>query len=433
MKIEINNRKIINAWCSYDIANSAYNLIITSALFPVYYQIVTKQSFLGEMVSIWGMNLKSSVLYTYTISIAYLIILCFTPLLSGIADYVGRRKRFMQFFTLIGSISCFSLYWFTGTNLEFGIVMIGLAVIGYSGSVVFYNSFLPQIATPDRHDKISSRGFALGYLGSVTLLAFIIIMIEKYEFFGFSGKLQVMRFGFLMVGVWWILISQIAFYYLKDFPIDYKLSKRLVLKGVYELIRVFRKMQKNKSIKIFLPAFFFYSMGVQTIMLVAAMFAESEIHITGAKLIQIIFILQFLGIIGSILFGRVSMWLGNKTSIIIMLFIWIGVSISAYFIQTEGQFMILAGSVGLVMGGIQSQSRSTFSKLIPQNTRETASYFSFYDTTEKITIVLGMALYGFIDQVTGNMRIGSAILGIFFLIGLVIIFNIRLEKPAKVG
>ncbi len=431
MIIEKNVRKVINAWCSYDIANSAYNLIITTAIFPIYYESATRDAFGGNMVKFLGITINNNVIYTYVIAAAYFVIIFLTPLLSGIADLGGYRKRFMQFFTFIGSASCFGLYWFTGPNINYGLSLAGLAVVGYAGSLVYYNSFLPIIATPDKQDMVSARGFSWGYAGSMILLIFNLITIEKFQSFGFHSKTDAVRFSFLEVGVWWMAIAQIPIYFLKEYPGKFTLKTSVFSKGFREIISVYRSVSKQNTMRIFLLAFLFFSMGVQTIILVATLFGSSELGITGSKLIVTILIIQVLGIAGSMLFGKISSLWGNKLSLIIMLIIWILVCISAYVITNEVQFYVLAALVGMVMGGIQSQARSTYSKLIPGDTTDTASYFSFFDITEKFAIVLGMFSFGFINQVTGSMRNSALMLSLFFIISLVMISFLKFQIKDK--
>lgn len=427
--MEKNNKKVIKAWCSYDIANSAYNLIITSVLFPIYYQSTTKDAFGGEIVKFWGYSIKNTVLYDYTLAFAYFVIILLMPILSGIADFGGYRKRFMRFFTFMGSASCISLYWFSGNNLYFGLLAMSLAVIGYAGSLVYYNSFLPVIATPENHDRISARGFSWGYAGSMILLTINLLVISYYDSFGFETKIEALKFAFICVGIWWIGISQIAFYFLKDIPGHGKFSNQIITKGYSEIKKVFNDVRKKANIDKYLLAFFFYSMGVQTVMLVASIFGSAELGISGSKLILTILLIQLLGILGSFLFARISELHGNKRSILTMLVIWIAICIVAYYITNEYEFYALAAAVGLVMGGIQSQSRSTYAKLIPEGTIDTASYFSFYDLTEKASIVLGLFTFGLLDHITGSMRVSALSLAIFFIIGFGILLFAKL--PGK--
>jgi UMF1 family MFS transporter len=421
--IEKNNPRVVNAWCSYDIANSAYNLIITTAIFPIYYENVTSKT-----LDFLGFPIKNTVLYDYAIAAAYFLIIFLTPLLSGIADMGGYRKLFMRVFTMIGAASCFLLYWFNGTNIEFGITFVALAVVGYAGSLVYYNSFLPIVATPDKQDKVSARGFSFGYAGSMLLLIFNLYTIENFEKFGFSNKLEAVKFSFLEVGIWWFAVSQIAFFFLKEYPGQFTFKTSVFSKGFKEILAVFKSVRKQTSTIRFLLAFWFFSMGVQTIILVATLFGSKELGITGSKLIVTILIIQVLAIVGATLFGVISSRWGNKLSLSIMLLVWISVCVAAYFITTDVQFFMLAGMVGMVMGGIQSQARSTYSKLIPTDTLDTASYFSFYDITEKFAIVIGMFCFGFIEQLTGSMRNSALLLSVFFIVSLILVLMTKFPK-----
>jgi len=424
----VNSRKIMNAWCSYDIANSAYNLSIATVLYPIFYDDVTKKAFGSEMVTLLGFTIKNTVLYEYAIALGYFIIIFLTLSLSGIADLGGYRKRFMQMFTLIGALSCMGLYGFSGSNIGLGLLLPMLAVMGYAGSLVYYNSFLPLIATPEHQDRISARGFMFGYAGSMLLLIFNLFSIEKYELFGFSGKMEAVKFAFIEVGIWWLLISQIAFYFLREERRKVAINVSIFTKGFSEIGNVFRYIRQHQSMYRFLLAFFFFSMGVQTIIIIASLFGSAELGITGSKLILTILIIQVVAIAGAALFGQVSSRYGNKTSLLWMLGIWIFVCLSAYFVRNVSQFYGLAFFVGLVMGGIQSQARSTWSKLIPKETTDTASYFSFYDSTEKLAIVCGMLGFGMIEQITGSMRNSTLLLSSFFVVSLLIIAFTRFKR-----
>lgn len=423
---EKNKPSIINAWCSYDWANSVYNLTITSTIFPIYYSSVTREAFGGEMVYFLGWAVRNTVLYSYAISFSFLIIAMISPLLSGVADFSGRKKPFMKFFTYLGGLSCIGLYFFTGGNIEQGIMCSVLASVGYAGALVFYNAFLPEIVSPDRADRVSARGFSMGYIGSVILLVVNLLMITYHDNIGFDGKSSASRFAFLLVGLWWIGFAQIAFYYLKDHPKGKKIHLGLLLKGVHELKKVFLEIRKKASTPKFLASFFFYSMGVQTVILLAPLFGESVIGLSGEKLIMTVLLLQMVAILGSYLFAFVAGKWGNKLSIMIMLVVWMGICVGAYNLQTEAQFFVMAGFLGLVLGGIQSISRSTYSKLIPEASVDTASYFSLYEVAEKVAIVIGTFSYGFIEQFTEDMRYSALSMVFFFGLGLLILMFTRL-------
>ena len=419
MAIEKNNRKVISAWCSYDIANSVYSLIVAAALFPIYYERVTAGAFTDGVVSIFGHCIKNTVLYDYSIAIGYAFIILITPLLSGIADMGGYRKRFMVLFTIIGSAACSGLYFFTGGNIGFGLLMTILAVVGWAGATVYYNSFLPIIATPRLHNIVSAKGFAWGYLGSMILFIFSIIIIYTWKFWGFGSEEAAYRFSFLLVGIWWIGIATFSFRYLTEFKAKTKIDTSILAKGFKEIATVAKNLFRQQVMNLFLVSFLFLSMGVQTILLVATLFGSAELHIGTIELIIVILLIQFLAMFGSVVFARVSNRYGNFTSLLIMLSVWVVICVAGYFIQNTIQFYILATFLGFVMGGIQSQARSTYAMLIPPDTTDTASYFSFYDITEKIGIVIGMFGFGFIEQISGSMRNSVALLSVFFIIAFV--------------
>ncbi len=426
--LPVNSPKVINAWCSYDIANSAYILSVNTVLYPIFYEQVTRKAFGSEMVTFMGLNIKNTVLYEYAIALGYFMVILLTLSLSGIADLGGYRKRFMQVFTILGSFACMGLFFFTGENIGLGLMFPMLAVLGFAGSLVYYNSFLPIIATSDHHDRISAKGFSFGYAGSMLLLIFNIFSLQNYQFFGFSDSLEAIRFSFIEVGIWWLAVSQIAFYYLREERKVVQWDAGIFTRGFHEVFNVFGYIRKHKTMYRFLLSFFFFSMGVQTIIIVASLFGKAELGITDTKLIMTILIIQLVAIFGAYIFGRVSSRFGNRTSLLWMLAIWILICISAYYVYTEMQFYILSALLGMVMGGIQSQARSTWSKLIPSGTTDTASYFSFYDSTEKLAIVIGMLGFGIIEQVTGNMRNSTLLLSLFFIVSFLIIAFTKLKK-----
>ncbi len=426
--LPVNSPKVINAWCSYDIANSAYILSVNTVLYPIFYQQVTHKAFGSEMVTFMGMNIKNTVLYEYAIALGYFLVILTTLSLSGIADLGGYRKQFMKFFTILGSFACIGLYAFTGANITLGLILPMLAVVGFAGSLVYYNSFLPIIATPDRHDRISAKGFSFGYAGSMLLLIFNIFSLQKYQLFGFSDSLEAIRFSFIEVGIWWLAVSQIAFYYLREERKEVRWDLSIFTKGFHEVFSVFGYIKKHKSMYRFLLSFFFFSMGVQTIIIVASLFGKAELGISDTMLIITILIIQLVAILGAFIFGKVSTRFGNRTSLLWMLAIWIFVCFSAYKVHSEIQFYVLSALVGMVMGGIQSQARSTWSKLMPSDTKDTASYFSFYDSTEKLAIVIGMLGFGIIEQVTGSMRNSTLLLSLFFIVSFLIIAFTKLKK-----
>ncbi len=427
-----NDKGTIKAWAMFDWANSAYNLVITSTIFPAYYTIITTTQQYGDQVSFFGRTFTNTALSNYALSVAYLIMAILLPILSSIADFRGNKKLFMKVFTYVGSIACAGLFFFKLETLELGIICFALAAMGYIGGVMFNNSYLPEIASVDQQDRVSAKGFAYGYVGSVILQIICFVFVLKPELFGITDGSFPARLSFLLVGIWWIAFAQIPF---KKLPAGSRnhagIVKSKVSNGFEELAKVWNQLKSMTQVKRFLLAFFFYSMGVQTIMLVAAGFGEKELRLGTSKLIAIILVIQIVAIFGALIMSYFAKKFGNVLVIIFVLSIWIGVCFAAYFVQNEFQFYMIAAVVGLVMGGIQSISRSTYSKFLPVNTPDTASFFSFYDVTEKIAIVIGLFSFAYIEELTGSMRNSAISLAGFFIVGLLILISLLFIKEEK--
>jgi len=424
-KLQKGDKKLLNAWAFYDWANSVYTLTIASSIFPIFYSAL----FLTEIknVDAFGMEFKSTALITYVTAFTFLVVTFTSPILSGIADYVGNKKNFMKFFCYVGGFGCIGLYWFSLENIHLSLLFYFMGLIGYWGSLVFYNSYLPDISFPEQQDSISAKGFSMGYVGSVLLLIINLIMVMSQE--TGEAKMQMMRYSFLTVGIWWMLFSQYTFYILpKGTSNGQKVTKSVIFNGLKELKTVWNQLKQNLRLKRYLTAFFVFSMAVQTIMLVAVYFGEEEISWGGDSnkttgLIGSILIIQLVAILGAFLTSKASSRFGNIKTLIVVNVIWMVLCFYAYFMQTPLQFYFAAGFVGLVMGGIQSLARSTYSKFLPE-TDDTTSYFSFYDVAEKIGIVIGMVIFATIDQITGSMRNAILFLFIFFLIGIILLFRV---------
>lgn len=422
---QLNNPRIVRAWYMYDWANSAYSLVIISAIFPVYYMAVTS---VGEdhTINFLGVDIRNANLYSYALSFSFLIVAAIIPLLSGMADYSGKKKGFMKFFVWLGALSCMGLFFFTSVDTVWIAILFSItASIGYSGSLVFYDAFLPEVVTEDRYDATSARGYSMGYYGSILMMVVCLLLIMNYQWFGFATEGEATRVSFLLVGAWWIGFSLIPFAFLPENPYGRKPSGNLWTNGYEEVHKVWKSLSHQGDLKRFLTAYFFYNMGVQTVMYLSALFGTEVLMLEDYKLIGTILIIQIVGSVGAYLFARLSALRGNRMSLMTMIVIWIAVCIAAYFITTEYEFYSLAAVVGLIMGGIQSLSRATYSKLIPQNTIDHASYFSFYDVTYNLSIVLGTFSYGLINQLTGSMRYSALGLAAYFIIGMAFLASIR--------
>lgn len=432
------SKKLLNAWAFYDWANSVYSLVIASAIFPIFYGALFRVAEV-EKVTVFGGEIARAPLISYVTSAAFLFISALTPFLSGIADYLGNKRFFMKFFCYLGAFSCIGLYWFSLEQIYFSLTCYFFGLVGFWVSLAFYNSYLPDVAYPEQQDYISAKGYSLGYFGSVLLLLVNLAMVMKPDLFGITSdvsghaEFKAMRYSFMTVGIWWIGFAHYTFYFLpRGFKKEGK-RRHIVLNGFRELKGVWRQLGNRVVLKRYLTAFFVYSMAVQTVMLIATYFGEEEIEWGGDSerttgLIISILVIQLVAIVGATLTAKVSGWLGNIKTLSIINLLWLGICIYAYFVTTSTDFYIAAGFVGLVMGGIQALSRSTYSKFLPETT-DTTSFFSFYDVAEKMGIVIGTFMYGYIAQATGSMRNSIILLAVFFLVGALLL--IRVTKVRK--
>ena len=428
--LEKGSKKLINAWAFYDWANSVYSLVISSAIFPIYFAALFSET---NTIRFFDYDVKNTAMISFITSLAFVIVAFISPLLSGIADYIGNKKLFMKFFVYLGSISCIGLYWFELDTIYWGLFFYFLALIGLWASLVFYNSYLPDIAYPEQQDRASARGFSMGYIGSVLLLLLNLAMVMQPTLFGITGTaeeaaMKAMKYSFISVGIWWALFSQYSFFYLPKGNSQGKVTKDVFWNGFKELKGVWKQLGDQKRLKKFLPAFFMYSTALQTVILVATYFGEEEIAWASTSektvgLIVSILLIQIVGIFGAILTARASERFGDIPTLVVVNIIWAALCVYAFFVKTPLDFYIAAGFVGMVMGGIQSLSRSTYSKMLPK-TEDTTSFFSFYDVTEKIGIIIGMFLFGFIDQLTGSMRNSILFFLVFFVAGAIMLTRI---------
>ena len=432
------SKKVITGWTMYDWASSVYNLVITSTIFPAYYEAVTgddNPATSNDTVTLFGREFVNTSLYNYALGIAFLIVAIMSPLLSSIADYKGNKKSFLFFFFTLGSIACSAMFFFDSKNLGYGLLCLIVACVGFWGSQVFYNSFLPEIAAPEDQDKVSAKGYAMGYIGSVILQVICFVFVLMPDTFGITvGKAS--QICFLLVGIWWWGFGQFSLNRLpKSQPIEDRNDRGNVFTNGYtELTKVWNQLKHMPVLKKYLGAFFFYNMGVQTVMLAATLYGKSELNIPTQNLIIAILIIQLIAIPGAFLIARLSNKIGNFKALMVTVSLWIILCIIGYLLPRDGiyEFYGLAILVGFVMGGIQSLSRSTYAKLMPE-TKDTTSFFSFYDVTEKIAIVIGMFSFGYINELTGSQRNSVLALVVFFVIGLILlIFAAGKQKQPQI-
>ncbi len=422
-----NNKKIINGWAFYDWANSAYFLVISTAIFPNYFIANT-----DPYIKFFGVEIVNSAFYSLLVSIAYIIIAATTPILSGVADFAGNRKNFLKFFTLIGSMGCIALFWFKGdATMWVGIIAFVVATVGCAGGLVFYDSFLPDIASEDQYDKVSAKGYSYGYFGSVLLLVFILFMGFKPEFFGITDALLPYRIGFILVGLWWISFAQITFNRLPRYRVKKEGSKDMLMNGFQEIKKAYKNLKEKPQTKRYLIAFFFYFSGVQTVIFLASAFASKVLGFEAVELIGIILILQLIAIPGAYLFSYIAKLRSSKFSMLLMIAIWAVICVLASFVTSKLPFYLIAGFVGLVLGGIQSMSRSTYSKMLDKNETDLACYYSFYDVLFKLSVVFGTALFAILEIVFDDMRISVFGLAVLFIIGFVILSTVTIKSESN--
>ena len=421
--MQLNDKRTINGWAYFDWANSAYYLVISTAIFPIYFSSVT-----NENISLFGGTISNTALYSFSVSAAYILIAFLSPLLSGIADYTGRRMYFLKTFTLIGAIGCIALFFFQSPQtMWIGTAAFIMGTIGAAGGLVFYDSYLPLIASEDQYDRVSAKGYSYGYIGSVLLLIVCLIMIQKPEWFHITNPTLPSRISFVLVGLWWIGFSQITFNRLPaDKPIPH--PGKLFAKGWNELMVVWQIIKLDKNIKRFLASYFFYIAGVHTVIYLATLFADRELGFKDSELILTILLLQLVAVPGALFFAFVSRRKGNKFSLLVQLVIWMTICVGAYATTEKWHFFSIAGLVGLVLGGIQALSRSTYAKLLEDRKEDPTSFFSFLDVLSKIAIVSGTFIFGLVNSITGNMRYSVLTLALFFIIGFFILTTVATSR-----
>jgi UMF1 family MFS transporter len=428
---EIKSEKSVRAWVFYDWANSVYSLVISTAIFPIYYNSVTLTG-ANDQVSFLGIQITNTALYSYALSLSFFIVVMLSPVLSGIADLSSRKKEFLKQFCYMGSISVAMLYFFTGVDtLWIGILGTIIASVGFWGSQVFYNAYLPEIVPKVDQDRISAKGFAMGYLGSSILLILLLIFIQFHGRFGIENSAMATRYSFLIVAIWWAGFAQITFAGLPKSGKRTKIRFHHIGDGYAQLLKTFRKFSDMPGIKTFLLGFFLLSTGVQTIILLAAPFGSKVLGLESEIMIGTILVIQFVAIAGARLFSKLSEKWGNKTALLLALVIWSLISVVAYNLDATDshivyKFFLMGALVGLVLGGVQSLARSTYSKMLPSKGEHT-TFFSFYDVTEKLAIVIGTFFFGFIEEISGDMHNSALFLAVFFIASFGVISRIKFD------
>ena len=403
--------KVRKAWTLYDWANSVYSLVITTAIFPIFYNAITE-----DEVTFFGAQYSNTQLYAYVLAASFVVVITLNPLLSGLADYAGKKKFFMKVFCYTGAAACTTMYFFNPDYLEWSLASLFFANIGFWGSLGFYNAYLPEIAPPEEHDRLGARGYIMGYIGSLILLIASLVMIKGFDISP--------RWSFVLVGIWWVVWAQPAFRKLPVNPFRHQATGNLWSKGFEELRGVARDLADNQGLKRYLLSFFIISMALQTIMLMATSFGIKEVGLQDAELIVAIIAVQLLAIPGALTVAWLSGKIGNIKALMACTVVWAAVCVYAYAgVNSTNGFFVAAGVIGFMMGGTQSLNRSTYSKMLPE-TEDHASYFSFYEVLEKGGLIIGMFSWGYIEGITGSMRASVLTLILYFAAALLVMVTI---------
>ncbi len=436
----VNDRREIFGWAMYDWANSAFSTTVATVFLGPYLSSITAKAAEVSpdgLVHLFGLiPIAPDSFFPYCVSFSVGMQVLFLPVLGAIADYSHLRKRMMQFFATIGAVATIGLFLVTENLWWLGGLLFIIANLAFGAAVVFYNAYLPDIASEDQRDRVSSFGWALGYLGGGLLLLFNLIFFQMRESLGVPTSLAV-RINLASAGVWWLVFSFVTWARLRSRRAPRRLppGETYVSIGFKQLFRTIRQLKYYPETLKFLLAYFLYNDGVQTVIAVAAVFAAAPVARGGVGIEQgtltlVILVIQFVAFFGALFWGRLAEWVSAKRAILISLVIWAGVVIYAYA-GLRGptrvmEFWILGMLIAIVMGGSQAISRSLFAQMIP--TGKEAEFYSFYEVSERGTSWIGPFLFGFVNQVFGNLR--PAILSVifFFVMGLILLPLVNVPK-----
>lgn len=431
----MNNRREQVGWYFYDWANSAFYTTVVTVFLGPYLTGVAKAAAesLGEGNTVlhpFGITVYYGSFFPYVVALSVGLQMIFLPILGAIADSSHSKKQMLALFAYIGSFATMGLYFLNGTNYMLGGGFFVLANVSFGASIVFYNSFLPEIATAEERDRVSSVGWAIGYLGGGLLLALNLYLFSKAESFGLSTS-EAVRISLASSGAWWALFTLIPLATLRN-RIPSRAStdgQRLLITGFKQLAHTIRSARRYPQTLLFLIAYLLYNDAIQAVIALASVFGSEELKLEQSTLVQVILMVQFAAFFGSLLFNWIAKYSGNKRAIIISLVIWTGVLIYAYaLLQTKLQFFLLGAVIAIVLGGSQALSRSVYSLMIPKG--QEAEYFSLYEVSDKGTSWLAPLLFGVALQVTGNYRVAILSLVVFFIAGLILLMKVNVAKAA---
>jgi len=435
----VNDRREIFGWAMYDWANSAFSTTVgTVFLGPYIASLAAKAATASPdgMARFFGIPVAPDSFLPYCISFSVGLQVLFLPILGAIADYSHLRKRMMQIFATIGAISTIAMFFIVGNLWWLGGLLFIIANLTFGAAIVFYNAYLPDIASEEERDRTSSYGFAMGYIGGGILLALNLAFFIFSDDIGVPGDLSV-RINLASAGVWWLGFSFITWARLKPRHAARSLpaSETYISIGFKQLGNTFRELKHFPETIKFLLAYFLYNDGIQTVIAVASTFAAAPIIRGGIELSQntliaVILMIQFMAFGGALFWGKLANWIGSKQSIIVSLVIWAGVVIYAYGgLKGESrvaQFFILGMFIAIVLGGSQAISRSLFAQMIPIG--KEAEFYSFYEVSERGTSWTGPLIFGLANQMFGSLRYGILALIFYFIAGLIVLPFVNVPK-----
>jgi UMF1 family MFS transporter len=423
------HKKTIFGWCMYDWANSAFATTILAAVLPIYFVSIVPEG--GVDISILGFTFHAfaTPLWSFSITIAMVIVALSAPVLGAIADYSRAKRQFLIFYTYLGAV--FTALLVTvgyGDYLRASLFFI-IALIGFAGGMVFYNAFLPEIAPEGEREYVSGKGFAFGYLGGGILLLLNLLMIEKHGWFGIPDAAWGARLSFLTVGVWWGLFAIPTFRFVRDRKDKVAAKVRYIRHGFKTLADTFRKMRRFTELVKFLISFLIYNDGVQTVIVMAAIFGREELGFEASTLIGCLLMVQIIGFPAALFMGRLAQWIGEKRTIYLCLIVYCIIVIYGFFMSQPWEFWVLGFLVGLVQGGSQAISRSLYSSLLPVG--HSAEFFGFFAIANRFASIFGPLIFGLVAVLTGSIRNSILAIIVFFIVGFLILMTVDVEQGKK--
>ncbi len=428
----LDDRREQIGWYFYDWANSAFSTTVVTVFLGPYLTAVTQAAADAQgFVYPLGIPVYADSFFSYMVSLSVLLQVFFLPILGAIADYSHMKKQMLGLFAYLGAFATMGLYFLQGDNYLWGGLLFVLANLSFGASIVFYNAFLPEIASAERRDLVSSQGWALGYLGGGILLAANLVLFLNAEKLGLAPS-HAVRISMASAGMWWAIFTVIPMRTLRRRQPLKRLppGERLWTVGFKQLRHTFSKLPGLPQTLLFLVAYLLYNDGIQTVIALSSQFGSQELGLSESSLISVILMVQFVAFLGALFFGYLSQWIGTKRALILSLVIWTGTVVYAWrFLQTEGQFFLMGAVIALVLGGSQALSRSAFSLMIPKG--QEAEYFSLYEISERGTSWIGPLVFGLVLQLTGSYRLGILAIAIFFLAGLALLSLVDIRRAAR--